>query len=98
MPTASTPRPALIVDDGQRRDAIGYLLDVLNDPHQPPDRRDRCAIALLPHSRDPSVAARLSGKAKAALDACTAGENSEWDSGGWGNDLDPNWQPPSRRN
>jgi hypothetical protein len=82
------------IDDGRERDAVAFLLDVLNDRNQPYEQRYKAAQSLLPLSRDPLVAERIGKKARETLSAVGAGKDSHWE-GPWGNDLDPgSWTPP----
>jgi hypothetical protein len=63
---------------------------IMNDPKADVARRDRMAIALAGIEARTGAAA-LGKKARAALEARSAGHDSDW-----GTDLDWNYVPPSR--
>jgi hypothetical protein len=56
---------------------LDYLLALVNDETAAPERRDRAAIAACAYYH-PRMAATIGARARAAKDALTAGEGSDW--------------------
>jgi hypothetical protein len=56
---------------------LDYLLALVNDETATPERRDRAAIAACAYCH-PRIAATMGARARAAKDALTAGEGTDW--------------------
>jgi hypothetical protein len=64
------------------------MLDVMNDADQPPDRRDRMAVAAAPYVHPKAADQKLGEKEVAEKEARSAGLDPEW-----GDDLSPDVRP-----
>jgi hypothetical protein len=69
---------------------LDYMLDVMNDTDQPPDRRDRMAVAAAPYVHAKAADQKLGKKEVAEKEAQSAGLDPEW-----GDDLSPNVARPN---
>ena len=66
-------------------DPLAYMLQVMNDPRAPPERRDRMAIAAAPFVHPRVTEAAKGKKAMQQLEAHTAHAGSGWE------ELLPQW-------
>jgi hypothetical protein len=67
---------------------LEFMLDVMNDVDQPPDRRDRMAVAAAPYVHPKAADQKLGKKEVAEKEARSAGLDPEW-----GDDLSPDVRP-----